>query len=124
MGMFSTLMNKIFNRDAVAERPYDAKPSTSGGGTATAVITQVDVTTMLDKLATENKEKLEWRTSIVDLMKLVGIDSSLANRKELATELNYTGDKNDSATMNIWLHGEVMKRIAENGGIVPANLKD
>ena len=124
MGMFSKLMNKIFHRDAVAEHPYDAKPSTPGGGTAVPVATQVDVTSMLDKLAADNKEKLDWKNSIVDLMKLVGIDSSLTNRKELAAELNYTGDNNDSAAMNIWLHKEVMKRIAENGGNVPANLKD
>ena len=65
-----------------------------------------------------------WRTSIVDLMKLCGLDSSLANRKELAQELGYTGDMNDSATMNIWLHKQVMKKLSENGGFVPADLKD
>jgi hypothetical protein len=67
---------------------------------------------------------LNWRTSIVDLMKLLGIDSSLDNRKELATELGYTGDKDGSAEMNIWLHKAVMKELAKNGGKVPANLTD
>jgi hypothetical protein len=67
-------------------------------------------------------QKLNWRTSIVDLMKLLNLDSSLAARKELATELGYTGDMNDSATMNIWLHKQVMKKVAENGGQVPADL--
>jgi len=73
-------------------------------------------------LAAKNPEKLDWRKSIVDLMKLVGIDSSLAARKQLATELNYSGDEKDSATMNIWLHKEVIKKIAENGGKVPQEL--
>jgi len=131
MGMFSTLMNKIFHRGAEAEHPYDAKVTTPGAGKAPmgaqrapGAVSQVDVTAILDKLARESKEKLDWKKSIVDLMKLVGIDSSMANRKELATELNYPGDKNDSAAMNQWLHKEVMKRIAQNGGNVPANLKD
>jgi hypothetical protein len=69
-------------------------------------------------------QKLNWRTSIVDLMKLVGMESSLQERKDLASELGYTGDKADSASMNIWLHKEVMRRMAANGGKVPANLLD
>ena len=68
-------------------------------------------------------EKLDWRHSIVDLMKLVGMDSSLSARKELADDLHYTGDKSDSAKMNMWLHKEVMRKLAENGGNVPAELK-
>ena len=67
-------------------------------------------------------QKLNWRTSIVDLMKLVGMESSLAERRELAGELGYTGDPTDSATMNVWLHRQVMKKLAENGGKVPASL--
>ena len=82
----------------------------------------VDVAAILDKLASKNSEKLDWKRSIVDLMKLVGMDSSLAARKELAQDLHYTGDTNDSITMNIWLHKEVMKKLAENGGKVPQNL--
>ena len=79
---------------------------------------------MLNGLAAKNKQKLDWRHSIVDLMTLVGIDSSLANRKELAQELGYTGDMNDTAPMNIWLHKQVLKHLSQNGGKVPANLLD
>jgi len=74
-------------------------------------------------MAAENKEKLDWSKSIVDLMKLLNLDSSLAARKELATELHYTGDKNDSATMNVWLHKQVMQKLADNGGKVPDDLR-
>jgi hypothetical protein len=73
-------------------------------------------------MAKQNTQKLNWRTSIVDLMKLVGMDSSLNARKELARELNYSGDTNDSAAMNVWLHKQVMAKIAANGGNVPQDL--
>jgi len=81
------------------------------------------VAAVLSDLAKKNKEKLNWRTSIVDLMKLLDLDSSLAARKQLAAELHYSGDTNDSAAMNIWLHKQVMTKLAENGGKVPADLK-
>ncbi len=74
-------------------------------------------------MASERGEKLDWRRSIVDLMKLLNLDSSLANRKQLAQELNYTGGTNDSAAMNVWLHKQVMKKLAENGGKVPEDLR-
>ena len=77
----------------------------------------------MDNLAQEAGEKLNWRKSIVDLMKLINLDSSIAARKQLAKELNYTGDSDDSASMNIWLHKEVMTKLAENGGRVPEELK-
>jgi hypothetical protein len=77
---------------------------------------------VLSDLAAKNPAKLNWRESIVDLMKLVGMDSSLSARKELAAELGYAGDTSDSAAMNIWLHKQVMKKIAENGGVVPTEL--
>lgn len=93
----------------------------SGGAPAPA---SVDVNAVLNGMASKNSEKLDWKKSIVDLMKLVGMDSSLASRKELATELGYTGDKDDSATMNIWLHKQVLKKLAENGGKVPQDLLD
>ena len=83
----------------------------------------VDVAAILTTLAASNKEKLDWQKSIVDLMKLINLDSSLAARKELADELHYTGDKNDSASMNIWLHKQVMQKLAENGGKVPDELR-
>ena len=84
----------------------------------------VDVAAILDSLAAKNSEKLDWKHSIVDLMKLVGMDSSLSARKELAHDLHYSGDMNDSAAMNMWLHKEVMKQLAANGGKVPQNLLD
>ena len=82
----------------------------------------MDVAAALNDLAKKNPEKLDWRRSIVDLMKLVGMDSSLSARKQLATELHYSGDQNDSASMNIWLHKEELKKLAENGGKVPQEL--
>jgi hypothetical protein len=84
---------------------------------------QVDVAAVMTKLAAENPEKLDWRRSIVDLMKLLNLDSSLAARKQLAQELRFGGDTNDSASMNVWLHKQVMQKLAENGGKVPAELR-
>ena len=84
----------------------------------------VDVAAILTGLASKHKERLDWRRSIVDLMKLLDLDSSLAARKDLAQELHYSGDTNDSATMNMWLHKQVMRKLAENGGKVPDDLKD
>jgi len=98
--------------------------STAAPAPAVATMTEVDVEKMLDDMAGKASEKLNWKTSIVDLMKLLGLDSSLAARKELAQELHYTGDTNDSAAMNIWLHRQVMNKVAANGGKVPADLKD
>ncbi|WP_296268046.1 DUF3597 domain-containing protein [Pseudomonas sp. UBA6562] len=95
-------------------------PQTSGA--APAGMSQVDVAQHLDSLS--GAQQLNWRTSIVDLLKLLGLDSSLASRKELATELHYTGSTDDSAAMNTWLHAQVMKKLAENGGKVPADLLD
>jgi 3-oxoacyl-ACP reductase-like protein len=83
----------------------------------------VDVEAVLQGLNAKSAQKLNWQSSIVDLMKLVGLDSSLEHRKELAKELGYTGDQNDSAAMNIWLHKAVMRKLAENGGKVPASLQ-
>lgn len=85
---------------------------------------EVDVKAVLDDMASKNSQKLNWKTSIVDLMKLLDLDSSLGERKELATELGYTSDMSDSAAMNIWLHKQVMNKLAANGGKVPANLRD
>ena len=84
----------------------------------------VDVEAVLSGIASKKGSDLNWRTSIVDLMKLLDLDSSLANRKELATELGYTGEKDGSAEMNIWLQKAVMRELEKNGGTVPANLKD
>ncbi|MEG3173499.1 DUF3597 domain-containing protein [Sphingomonas sp. ZB1N12] len=84
----------------------------------------VDVEAVLSGIASRRNSDLNWRSSIVDLMKLLDLDSSLDNRKELATELGYTGAKDGSAEMNIWLHKAVMRELAKNGGTVPAGLKD
>jgi 3-oxoacyl-ACP reductase-like protein len=100
-----------------------AAPSSAPASPAAKPTTPVDVADVLTKLAAKSKEKLDWRHSIVDLMKLLNLDSSLAARKELAGELHYTGDTNDSATMNIWLHKQVMQKLADNGGKVPDELR-
>ena len=85
---------------------------------------QVDVEAILNSKLQASGQQLNWRSSIVDLLKLLDLDSSLASRKELAAELNYSGDTSDSASMNIWLHRQVMNKLAANGGKVPADLKD
>jgi hypothetical protein len=100
-----------------------AHASTTAAPASAAAPATVDVEQVLEGLNAKSSQKLNWQTSIVDLMKLVGIDSSLQNRKSLASELGYTGDTNDSAAMNIWLHKAVMKKLAENGGKVPASLQ-
>jgi hypothetical protein len=84
----------------------------------------VDVTAILDQAVAKSGQKLDWRHSIVDLMKALKMDATLAERKELATELHYTGDMQDSASMNVWLHKALLKKLAENGGKVPADLMD
>jgi hypothetical protein len=98
-----------------------ARPGSGGAGAAP--MSQVDVEAVLTDLAAKNKQKLDWRKSIVDLMKLLDLDSSLAARKELAQELGYSGDTNDSAAMNIWLHKQVMAKLAASGGKVPDELR-
>ena len=131
MGLFSNLLSKVFGQQTAAATtlppaatggPIAAgTPAPASSGSAPSAVV-VDVTAILDGLAAKNPEKLDWRKSIVDLMKLVGMDSSLASRKELAKDLNYSGDTSDSAKMNIWLHKEVIRKISENGGKVPQEL--
>ena len=137
MGLLSNLMSKIFSHAATAT-PVSGSPSAAQPGAATptapavqsapaatapaAPLQTVDIAAILNGLAAKNPEKLDWKRSIVDLMKLVGMDSSFAARKQLATELHYTGDPNDSASMNIWLHKEVLLKLSENGGKVPQEL--
>ena len=133
MSIFSKIKDAIFGQKAVAAEPAaPAAPSPVGtaldaatsamAAAASAPPAEVDVDAILTAEAAG--KDLNWRTSIVDLMKLLGIDSSLANRKELATELGYTGDLDGSAEMNIWLHKAVMRELAANGGKVPADLTD
>jgi Domain of unknown function (DUF3597) len=122
MSIFGNIMSAIFKSSRPAGAPA-APPSAQQGATATATMAQVDIPAVLTKLAEQNDEDLDWRRSIVDLMKLLNLDSSLTARKQLAQELRYTGDMNDSASMNIWLHKQVMQKLAENGGRVPADLR-
>ena len=106
-----------------ATSPGSTPSGTSGATSAPAPQSSVDVEATLTKLAAQDKEKLDWRNSIVDLMKLLKLDSGLAARKELAKELHYTGNTNDTAAMNVWLHKQVMSKLAESGGKVPNSLK-
>lgn len=123
MSIFGKIMGAIFGTKA--EAAGAGTTTVPGGSVATSAASDqtIDVTPILDKAVAAQKEKLEWRTSIVDLMKALNIDSSFSARKELAKELGYTGDMNDSASMNIWLHKQVMTKLAANGGKVPDDLK-
>src|SRR3954462_1648440 len=127
MSIFGAMVSKIFGSQEAAAATPAAQPSTAPvatGAASSAPQEAVDVEAVLTNLASSNSQQLNWRTSIVDLMKLLDLDSSLSARKELAGELGYTGDTNDSASMNIWLHRQVMNKLAANGGKVPADLKD
>ena len=145
MGLFNTLMSKIFSHASAAPvaastgapvtAPAPAAPAApssqpaassapvaASAPAAAPAASSVDLAAVLDKLAATSPEKLDWKHSIVDLMKLVGMDSSFSARKELAHDLHYSGDTNDSAAMNIWLHQEVMRQLAANGAKVPQDL--
>lgn len=134
MSIFGKIMGAIFGSHAQAASPSATAgtatpggganaPASAPGGAAAAPGPSVDVAPILDKAVKDHGEKLEWRTSIVDLMKALDIDSSLSARKELAHELGYSGDTSDSATMNIWLHKQVMSKLAANGGKLPPDIK-
>jgi hypothetical protein len=120
MSIFGKIMSAIFGTSATAA---PAGGGATAGGSAAPAAATVDVAPILDAAVKAKKEKLEWRTSIVDLMKALDIDSSFTARKDLAKELGYTGDSNDSASMNIWLHKQVMTKFAANGGKLPAEIK-
>ncbi|WP_376703220.1 DUF3597 domain-containing protein [Mesorhizobium sp. ISC25] len=142
MGIFDSIKGAIFGNAVAAEAP-PAQPSpapasntatqptapTRPGPAATpapaapsAPSSAPDIAAILDKAVAAKGQKLKWKNSIVDLMKALNIDSSLGARKELAHELNYTGDMNDTVTMNLWLHDALMKKLAENGGKLPSDL--
>jgi hypothetical protein len=138
MSIFGKIMGAVFGSHASAATP--AAPtggsSSSGGGAPASSASaapapsspiappqSVDVAAIMDKAVAAHHEKLEWRTSIVDMMKALDIDSSLAARKELAKELGYSGDTNDSASMNVWLHKQMMAQLAANGGKLPPEIK-
>ena len=147
MSIFSRIKDAIFGHkpdpaaqaNSTAAPPRPAQPRAATGTrpanpAATSIpaspananwqrpVEQVDVEQVLRELAAKNPQKLNWESSIVDLMKLLGIESSLQHRQELARELGYTGDMSDSAKMNIWLHKRVMQELEKNGGKVPASL--
>jgi len=141
MGIFNNILGKLgFGKKeeeakpaskAEAPAPSKAEPTPAAAAPATPAaaaptpISEVDVVAKLEGLAASHAENLNWKTSIVDLMKLLGLDSSYGERKELAAELGCPADKmGDSAQMNMWLHKEVMKKLAENGGNIPAELLD
>lgn len=128
MSIFGTILSKIFpsSHPAVTApaAPVAAPDATAAPAPAVAAAPPVDVEAVLTDLQSKTSEQLNWRTSIVDLMKLLSLDSSLAARKELAGELHFPGDTNDSASMNIWLHKAVMTQLAVNGGKVPDSLKN
>src|SRR5690349_24828261 len=113
MSIFGSIMGAIFGHgSAQANASPTAAPSV-------APAQSVDVAAIVDKAAAAKGEKLEWRTSIVDLMKALDLDSSLGARKQLASELKYTGNTSDTATMNVWLHKQIMQKLAANGGKLP-----
>lgn len=139
MSILGKIFSKIFPSAQAAPAPAPAAPSSddvsaaaaaagaaraAAASAAPAPMAQVDVEALLNDMAQKNPQKLNWKTSIVDLMKLLDLDSSLGERKELAKELGYTQDTSDSAAMNIWLHRQVMNKLAANGGTVPADLRD
>ena len=129
MGLFSDLLSRIWGHaDTAAPAAASTSevsadtPSSDAPAASATPAPPVDVAAVLNGLAATHAETLDWQHSIVDLLKLIGMDSSLAARKELATDLNYTGELDGSAAMNIWLHKEVMKKLAENGGKVSQDL--
>ncbi len=132
MGILGNIISAIFHHAGVtspasAQGAPSSAPASGSSPSPSAMppkpASPVDVNAVLTKLAAANKEKLDWRHSIVDLMKLLNLDSSLTARKALADELHYSGDKNDSAAMNVWLQKHVMQKLAENGGNVPPELR-
>ncbi len=139
MSIFGKIMGAVFGSHASAATPVAPAGCSSSAGSASAGTASaapaaapaapiappqsVDVAAILDKAVAAHHEKLEWRTSIVDMMKALDIDSSLAARKELAKELGYTGDTNDSASMNVWLHKQMMAQLAAHGGKLPPEIK-
>ena len=124
MGIFSSIMAKLgFGDDKVAEAAAAPAAVEAVAAPAVVAISVVDVVAKMEALASAHAEKLNWKVSIVDLMKLLGLESSLAARKELATELGCPAEKmGDSAQMNMWLHKTVLQKLAENGGNIPASL--
>jgi hypothetical protein len=131
MSLFGLIKDKVFGHEAKSAEPAKpgeaqqtaAAPADADKAAGAAPPAIIDVEAVLTDLSTKAGQQLDWRHSIVDLMKLLDLDSGLGARKELAKELGYSGDSNDSASMNIWLHKQVMRKFAESGGRVPEDLK-
>jgi 3-oxoacyl-ACP reductase-like protein len=131
MSIFGSIVSAIFGHasaPAAAPTPAAAAPSTAApaapsGAAAPKPLSQAEVVAVIDKAVGAQGEDLNWKQSIVDLMKALKLDSSLAARKQLAQELGYTGVLDGSAEMNVWLHKQVMAKLAEGGGTVPTSLK-
>ncbi|MFC7474926.1 DUF3597 domain-containing protein [Dankookia sp. GCM10030260] len=133
MSIFGSIVSKIFGHSKAAQPEAGTAAAGSPAATGapddaanagqTASMQDVDVAGILDGLASKSSQRLDWQHSIVDLMKLLGLDSSLDARKSLAQELHYDGSTADSAAMNIWLHRQVMQKLAQNGGKVPEELR-
>lgn len=128
MSIFGDIVHKLFGKAKPDQPPPATEPTPdpaaaqAATAAAPAPLTDVDVAVVMDQLVSESGQTLNWRTSIVDTMKALGVDSSLEHRKQLAQELKYSGDMNDSATMNVWLHKQVMQALAANGGKLPPDL--
>lgn len=131
MSIFGDIVNKLFHKAKPDAAPPAAEPTPDPAAAqaaapdaagAPAPLADVDVAAVMDQFVAESGQTLNWRTSIVDTMKALGVDSSLEHRKQLAQELKYSGDMNDSASMNVWLHSQVMAALAANGGKLPENL--
>jgi hypothetical protein len=125
MSIFTSILEKIFPSSHAAPAPAASGPDAVAAATpaAEASAPLVDVGAVLAALQAKSAEPLNWKTSIVDLLKLLGLDSSLAARKQLAAELGYSGSTDDSAAMNIWLHQQVLAKLQANGGKLPEDLK-
>jgi len=124
MGIFSSIVEAIFGKAKAADAPAGQTGSNGGGAAKPQPMSREQVETKIQKIADDTGRKnYNWKQSIVDLMKLLNLDSSLNARKQLAQELGYQGKLDGSAEMNIWLHKEVMKQMMENGGVVPEKLK-
>ena len=122
MSIFGSIIGKIFGSTPAEAAPAATPGAEAPSQAANSAAAHIDIAKVLDDLNEANPETLDWRVSIVDLMKVLGLDSSLSARKQLAAELKYDGDMQDSAAMNMWLHKQVIERVAANGGKVPADL--
>jgi hypothetical protein len=123
MSIFGSIVSAIFGGAKSAASAITGAAGAASTPAAPQPMSRAEVEAMIQKLADQSKEKLDWKRSIVDLMKLLKLDSSLKSREQLAKELGYTGALNGSAEMNIWLHKQVMTKLEESGGVVPDSLK-